>query len=556
MITIEEKSTAKLPGLTSLFVSFKYDPKIVDILKSFQSGIYNKDTKEWEFSISYLSKLIDELTLFDDIELDIQKQELKEDVHYELHTYKTKPFEHQIEAIEYGLNHNKWLLLDPPGLGKSATALWLSQELKLQKGIKHCLIICGVNTLKSNWKNEVYKHTDLDCKILGEYISSRGNLRYGGIDKRLEQLKSPIEEFFVITNIETLRDSKITKELNNGKNKFDLIIFDELHQAKSPTSQQGKNLLKLTNAKYKLGMTGTILTNSPLDCYVPLKWIGLEKSNYSNYKYNYCVYSGPFNNIISGYKNLDILKHQLETCSLRRPKSLLKLPPKNIIKEYIDMDNSQLLFYDNIKQGIADQVDKIHLDTANILSLTTRLRQATACPQLLTSEPIQSTKVNRCCDLTEEIISNGEKVVIFSTFKQPVDYIADKLKKYNPLVCTGDIASNIRDENIYKFQNDDNYKIIICTWQTMGTGITLTTATSCIFIDTPWTAAATEQCQDRIYRIGTQKPVFIYHLITKDTIDERVQQLIEDKSAMSDYIVDDVVTEKTVDNLKKYILDL
>lgn len=229
MITIEEKSTVKLPGLTSLFVSFKYDPKIVDILKSFQSGIYNKDTKEWEFSISYLSKLIDELTLFDDIELDIQKQELKEDMHYELHTYKTKPFEHQIEAIEYGLNHNKWLLLDPPGLGKSATALWLSQELKFQKGIKHCLIICGVNTLKSNWKNEVYKHTDLDCKILGEYISSRGNLRYGGIDKRLEQLKSPIEEFYVVTNIQTIRDSNIVSAIKNGPNKFDMIIVDEIH---------------------------------------------------------------------------------------------------------------------------------------------------------------------------------------------------------------------------------------------------------------------------------------------------------------------------------------
>ena len=229
MITIEEKSTAKLPGLTSLFVSFKYDPKIVDILKSFQSGIYNKDTKEWEFSISYLSKLIDELTLFDDIELDIQKQELKKDMHYELHTYKTKPFEHQIEAIEYGLNHNKWLLLDPPGLGKSATALWLSQELKTQKNIQHCLIICGVNTLKSNWKNEVYKHTDLDCKILGEYISSRGNLRYGGIDKRLEQLKSPIKEFYVVTNIQTIRDSNIVSAIKNGPNKFDMIVVDEIH---------------------------------------------------------------------------------------------------------------------------------------------------------------------------------------------------------------------------------------------------------------------------------------------------------------------------------------
>jgi len=556
MITIEEKAPNKLPGLTSVFISFKYNQVIVDALKLFTGLIYNKDTKEWECSIGQLSQIIDTLSPIDDIILKIKPDHIIKEKHFDLLKHKTKPFQHQEEAIQYGLNHDKWLLLDPPGLGKTATALWLGEELKHRYNIEHCLIVCGINTLKSNWKNEISIHTNLDCLVLGEYISSKGNLRYGGIEKRLEQLKSPIKEFFVITNIETLRDSKIVKEINSGKNKFDFIIFDEVHCAKSPTSQQGKNLLKLTKAKYKLGMTGTLITNNPLDCYVPLKWLGVEKSNYTNYKYNYCEFSGPFNNFLSGYKNLDILKEQLKTCSLRRPKSLLNLPLKNIIKEYIDMDNKQQAFYDNIKQGVVEQVDKVKLNAANILGLTIRLRQATACPQLLTSENIESSKVNRAVQLAEEIVLNGDKVVIFNTFKEPVYTLAEKLKQYKPLICTGDIDSNIRDENVKKFQTDDDYKIMICTWQTMGTGITLTAANYCIFIDTPWTAAATEQCQDRIYRIGTQKPVFIYHLITKNTIDERVQELIEDKSAISDFIIDDKVSDGTVDSLRKYILDL
>ena len=97
---------------------------------------------------------------------------------------------------------------------------------------------------------------------------------------------------------------------------------------------------------------------------------------------------------------------------------------------------------------------------------------------------------------------------------------------------------------------------MLATWQKVGTGITLTAASYAIFLDTPWNNAIFCQAQDRIHRIGSKKPVFIYNLVCKDTIDERVLELVESKGAISDYVVDDIITESAINSLKKYIEDL
>lgn len=556
MIHIEEKKTNKLPGITSLFVTFDYRPDLVDIVKNQSNAIYDKETKVWEIPLTSLSSFLDAACVVDDINIKFLSEKSKKSKVYTLSNYKTKPFPYQAEGIQFGLNHDSWLLLDAPGLGKTLQLCLLAQELKEREGLEHCLIICGINTLKTNWKREIHKHTNLSCKILGERITRRGNSVIGSVKDRLAELQKPIEEFFVITNIETLREDSIVKAINKGTNKFDMIVVDEVHTCKSPTSQQGKHLLKLTKAKKRIAATGTMLMNNPLDAYVPLKWIGAEKSNYTNFRYFYCTYGGQFNNILLGFKNLKVLKDQIERYSLRRTKDLLDLPEKTVIDEIVDMSDSQQVFYDNIKQGIIDQVDKVHMSTACLLSMVSRLRQATACPSILTSESIQSSKIQRACDLAEQIMQSGSKVVIFSTFKETVYEISKQLAQYNPLISTGNEPDSVIDSNIQKFQNDDNYKLFIGTWQKCGTGITLNAASYMIFIDTPWTQAAYLQAQDRIHRIGTKQAVTIYNLIAKGTIDERVHELVQDKAALSDYIIDDKITQKSLESLRKYIEEL
>lgn len=186
------------------------------------------------------------------------------------------------------------------------------------------------------------------------------------------------------------------------------------------------------------------------------------------------------------------------------------------------MDQSQQKFYENIMDGIVDEVDKVSINTTNLLGMITRLRQATSSPSVLTSSEIVPTKIERAIDLVEEIVSNGEKVVIFSYFKEPLYLLADKLKQYKPLIGTGDLDDKVVSDNIDKFQNNSDYKVFLGTVQKVGTGQTLTAATYMIHLDTSWTWADFDQACDRIWRIGSDKPVIIYNLICNGTIDERV----------------------------------
>lgn len=546
MIYIVENKPKALTGLSSLFVTFTFNKDIINLIKCYDTYNYDPNTKEWELLPTSLSYLLDNLVYYDDITLKLldDNEEYKEIIKPKLQ-YKTKPLDHQFEGIEFGLNHNKWLLLDAPGLGKTLQTIYLAEELKARGEIEHCLILCGINTLKTNWKKEIEKHSNLSCTILGARQSSTGKMYYNSIEERAKQLKEKIDEFFIITNIETIRDNKVIDALKKSKNKIDMIILDEAHKCKGWSSTQGKNLLKLKNYKYKVACTGTLLLNSPLDAYVPLKWIDIEHGDVTRFKQTYCVYGGVTGKEIIGYKNIDILKGVLDTCALRRTKDILgdKLPPKNIITEIVEMNSEHRKFYDNIKDGIKDECDKIEFKKNNLLALTVRLRQATSCPQVLTSKNIVSSKIERCLELVDELVSQGEKVVIFSQFKDPVYQLQQLLTQYNPLIGTGDMDDGEFSRNVDLFQNDDTHMIMIGTSDKMGTGITLNRASYAICIDCEWTDAVQTQCEDRIHRIGSTSPVFIYRLMCEDTIDMVVEQILHRKKAISDFIVDDAIID-------------
>jgi SWI/SNF-related matrix-associated actin-dependent regulator 1 of chromatin subfamily A len=494
--------------------------------------------------------------MYDTINIELMEDK-PSDKKFILQEYPTTPFSYQVDGIQYGLNHDKWLLLDAPGLGKTLQLTYLAKELKERHNLKHCLIVCGINTLKTNWKREIEKHSDLTCRILGQRINRKGRLVIDGIQQRIEQLKSPIKEFFVITNIETLRDEKIVKALlKSTPNKFDMIVVDEIHTCKSNTSSQGANLLKLVKSKYRIGATGTLLLNNPLDAYVPLKWIGAEQSTFTDYKNYYCRFGGTMGKEIIGFRNLSTLKNSIEEFSLRRTKDILDLPPKTVINEYVDMADSQQRFYDNLLQGEIEQIDKVRINVANMLAMISRLRQATVLPSILTTDIVPSSKLDRAEDLVEQLVNSGEKVVVFSTFKQPVYELANRLNRYNCVVATGDCKDDAVESAIDQFQNNKDVDVFLGTWSKCGTGITLTAASYMIFLDTPWTDAVWTQAQDRIYRIGSKNPVFIYNLIARGTIDERVLEIVTDKKHIASYVVDDEITDAGIESLRKYIEEL
>lgn len=559
MIIIDERVADKVTGETSLFISFHYNKDIVEFIKTLSGNYYHRGAKEWELPLPYLSAVIDELCVYDKIELNLLEQK-STDIEYseiQLDDYKYPPFKYQEEGIKYGLTHDKWLLLFDMGLGKTLVITYLANELKRRGKIDHCLIICGVNSLKNNWRKEIQKFTDISCTILGERITKRGNRVIGTIKERAAQLMKPIDEFFVITNIETIRSKEVVEAILRGPNRFDMIAVDEIHKCGGgPSTQQAQGLKKLSGAKYKIGATGTLITNDPLNAYNPLQWVDAEHGNYTQFKQFYCDFFDANQTMVRNVKNLDYLQHIINRNSLRKTKDILDLPPKTIINEYVDMTDAQTKFYEDVKNGVKESVDKVILSTGNILAMVSRLRQATACPSVLATTNVGSAKVDRAVDLTTQLVNNGDKVVIFSTFKETVYNLADLLCNYNPLVATGDMKDSDVSANIDKFQNDANSKLLIGTWQKCGTGFTLTASRYMIFVDIPFTNASYEQAQDRIYRIGTKEPVFIYHLITTGTIDERVLQIVERKEALGDYLVDGEISNSSLEMLKEFLTEL
>lgn len=250
------------------------------------------------------------------------------------------------------------------------------------------------------------------------------------------------------------------KALGTTINKIDMVVVDEIHKCKSSTSIQGKMLLKI-DAPYKIALTGTLLLNDPLDSFVPLKWIDANQSTLTSFKQYFCTF-GEYNQI-NGFKNIEVLKEMISQNSLRRTKDILGLPPKTIINEVVDMEDDQTKLYNDVVNGIKEEIDKIELKTSSLFSLVTRLRQATACPSVLTSKNIESAKVTRAIDLIEEITSNGDKVVVMSNFKETIKVLENKLKEMNPLVCIGDTKEEDIDKNKQLFQTNNNYKIMLAT---------------------------------------------------------------------------------------------
>ena len=384
---------------------------------------------------------------------------------------------------------------------------------------------------------------------------------------RAKILKEPISEFFIIVNSATLRnddkgESSFIKAFKKSKNTFGMIAVDEAHRFASSSSQQGDNLLKL-KAEYKVAATGTLLINSPISCYVPLTWTENDAATLTNFKSQYCKFGGFGGKQVIGYKNLDLLKEELNSCMIRRTLDQVRddMPLKNINYEIVEMSTEHQKFYDAIVDGVKSEADKIKLNTSNLLALTTRLRQATACPSILTTQNIVSSKVERAVDLATELLEQHEKVVVFSTFKEPLYQIAKMLESYNPMICTGDFSETQIKSNIEKFQTDPNSKLILCTHARMGTGFTLNAASYMLCIDTPWTDASFSQSTDRIWRITNKQPAFVTVLTCQDTIDERVREVVENKKDLADYIVDDVqndiaISEQLSDELRRIITNL
>ena len=532
-------------------ISMPYNQLLIEKIKQLPSRTYNPTNHTWSIPTCFLDDFLRNLGgLTYDITYDV-KDISENALNFE---FKTQPFQHQVEAFIYGTNREKFLLADEPGLGKSKQSIDIAVYKKLAYNYKHCLIICGVLTLTYNWKSEIYTHSNEDSVILGERYTKNGSIKID-TSKKLEFLED-IDSlpYFIITNVETLRNKQILDRIRQliDDKQIEMIIFDEYHKVKNPESMQGKALLSLRTAT-RIALTGTPLMNNPLDLYSVLNWLDIEKHNYYAFKNYFCILD-KFKKV-TGFKHLDELNSMLESVMLRRKKiDVLDLPPKIRKTEYLLMDKEQQKVYDDVKQRAVEELDKVAKWTTGSVELI-RLRQATGFTGILSSDVRLSVKYDRTFEIIDEAISNNDKVIVFSNWTSVLNplYAALSNEGYNPAIITGEIEDRRGQEQ--KFLHDDSCKVMLGSIGAMGVGLTLTSAQTVVFLDSPWNRATKEQCEDRCHRIGTRGTVNIITLVCKDTVDELVEAVIDEKGELSDRIVDGKKTE-TIKGIIRRLFDV
>ena len=549
------KIQIKLRSAKTCTIQFSYNASLVARTKSISGRIWDRNNSVWTIPLSSLQEALAvyeqndvEVQLSQDVKLaykeflDAQKGLAKKvqatplDFNLRSLDYKTTPFTHQFEGIERALQSDNLLLADDMGLGKTLMSITTACIRKERYGVKKTLIICGINSVKYNWQQEIKLHSyEQGTVFAGKNIS-----------ERLELLEAWVNDedtnYFGIINIESLQKAEILDILVRAckKNIIGMVIIDEIHKCKNPTSIRGKAIQKL-NPTYKLGLTGTPLMNRVEELYNILKWLGAETKTFTQFKQYYCNFGGYMNREIIGYKNLPQLREVLATCMLRRRKEdVLDLPDKLYKTEYLELDKKSMKMYMDIRQELIKKISEIVLDS-NPLSKLLRLRQLTG--GLLDENTV---KFDRVLEILEEAKANKRKVIIFSQWKAEIDALCNYLEanSIHPFVIDGTVKAEDRQAIVNKYQSVKDFAVIAGTIGAMGTGLTLNTAETVIFLDKAWTPADNKQAEDRAHRIGTKHNVNIISLVCKDTIDEYIENMLVEKQDLFNNIVEGRNTSK------------
>lgn len=521
-------------------LSFRYDPITVSKVKELAQRRYLPEDRAWEIPSYELPNLIDKVGLnnidAEDALVGALKSKEIEDRRAATEErlrgikplidfdFTTEPLPHQIEAFNFGLQKDKMLIGDEQGLGKTKESIDITVARKHE--LVKTLIVCGVNSVKYNWEREIKLHSrESSVMIDGKTMDLRVKQIY-------EWYKS--SSYFGIINIESLRKEQIQDALFDGirDGYIGAVIVDEIHKAKNGSSQQGKALRTL-KTPIRLGLSGTPM-NKAEDLWNILTWLGVENHPFYRFRSTYCVMGGYGGYKVVGHKNLESLNAELNTVMLRRKKDeVLDLPPKIHSTEYVELTKKQQIMYRDIKNGIIADLENI-LTSVNPLSCTLRLRQLTG--GLFTEE---NPKLERLMDmLSEEIIPNGYKALIFSQWEKITEVYYEALKEYNPAYIVGKVSPEDREAEKERFQNDPECKLAIGTIGAMGTGFTLTKASYVFFIDKAWVSGDNAQAEDRAHRIGTEDTVNVISLVAKGTIDEGIEEYLIENQDLFDRVVD------------------
>lgn len=487
---------------------------------------------------------------------------------------KIQPHPYQKEAVQFFEEVGGVALLgDSPGVGKSLAAIAYATKNKLKT-----LLICPAS-LKLNWRKEILKFTHEKAYIFKYKPKKKENtinyspgeslfhiINYESLDTYLKfdvhhkcqnqfcnwEATSQIKKIKTCPNCfkeksVKSRNTQICKlsdkdgmELNIQD--YDLVVLDEAHFIKENSINRTKIVkTAFKSVRKKLLLTGTAIKNRPYEFFSLLNFLDeFEWVNVHNFGIKYC--DGQVDDYdhwhYDGHSNLEELYERISYLFLRRlKKDVLKhLPPKTYTIIPIDLSPEQFRDYKKLEKGIVDETNESDPNMSH-LGRIQKLKQFTSM-----------VNAENAIEFIQNYIDGDEKIVVFTQFLSTADFIYEKFKEC-AVLFNG--QKNMQEKNfaVETFMNDEKCKVFVGTIGAAGVGITLTSASICLFIDRPWEPGSEEQCEDRIHRANqTASNIQIIKMICQQTIDEDIDKLLAAKKE----IVSKVLDGEYIENKKEF----
>ena len=456
--------------------------------------------------------------------------------------FKTKPYKHQMTALEKSWNKENFAYFMEMGTGKTKVLIDNMSMLYDKGKIDGALIVAPKGVVKTWYEQEVPTH-------LPDHIENVAVLWQPNITKtQQEKLESLFEIetalHILVMNVEALSTEKgvkfASKFLNSHKT---LMAVDESTTIKTPTAKRTKNIIGLgKHAKYRRILTGSPITKNPLDLYTQCEFLDpylLDFASYYAFRNRYAEMTtmnvrGRSIQVVKKFRHLDELSESLQPFSYRVLKEdCLDLPPKIFMKRHIALTAEQKKVYDQMKEKALAILNGKMITTMTVLTQLMRLHQITCGHFTADDGSTQAVNSNRLNELMSILDETEGKAIIWANYQLSVGEIIQRIiKEYGEASYVhyyGLTSQEDRQDNIRKFQNDPNCRFIIGTPQTGGYGITLTQAHTVIYYSNSYDLEKRLQSEDRAHRIGQKKTVTYIDLIAEDTVDEKIVKALRDK---------------------------
>lgn len=432
------------------------------------------------------------------------------------------------------------------GCGKTLTAIAIAGAAYQMHAVQRVLVIAPTSVV-SVWPAEFEDAADFEyiCKpLLGTKQQRIKDLN------NLEAYRFPALKVAAINYESTWRDG-IFEALQEYD--ADLIICDESQRIKTHDAAQSKAIHQLGDrARYKLILSGTPVQNNAIDIFSQYRFLDrtIFGDNFYRFKNRYCVMGGFNNKQIIAYKDMDDLIRKEHSIAFRVTKEeALDLPEQTFMTRKIALDPKVMRLYDRIRRdSYAELSSGEKISATTVLTKLLRLQQLTggflieddADKPLLVSQD----KLNALSDIISDyVIDAGKKLVIFARFLPEVHAIEKLCEKLLPkpkraVSIYGAIKKEDRGPIIAQFQTDPNTMIILGQIDTLGTGVTLTAASTCVYYSKTYNYATYEQSLSRIHRIGQKSTCTYIDLVAAGTVDEQISKALAKKEDMATKVVD------------------